>query len=63
MWKQLGFYKKELPQKSFNHLKTRLHEFAAAYKFWSFLNHTNLGSVIEFGAGGYTQTRNLMQVK
>jgi hypothetical protein len=37
-------------------------EFSEAFKQWHYLNHTNLGKVIEFGSGGYTQTRNILEV-
>lgn len=64
-WKQIGFYKKELTiaseRRRHNHLIERLDEFGQGYSQWQFLNNANLGSVIEFGAGGYTQTRNIME--
>jgi hypothetical protein len=62
-WKQLPFYQKDLPKTRPSHLKTRLLEFSDAYKQWHFLNGTNLGKVIEFGCGGYTQTRNILEVR
>lgn len=61
LWKQLPFYRKDLPKKNHNHLIERLDEFATAYQQWHFLNHTNLGNVLELGAGGYTQLRNILQ--
>ena len=64
-WKQIGFYKKELTiaseKRRHNHLIERLDEFGQGYSEWQFLNNVSLGSVIEFGAGGYTQTRNIME--
>ena len=64
-WKQAGFYKKELTiaseRRRHNHLLGRLDEFAEGFAMWHYLNNTNLGHVIEFGAGGYTQTRNILE--
>ena len=64
-WKQAGFYKKELTiaseRRRHNHLLGRLDEFAEGFSSWHFLNGSNLGHVIEFGAGGYTQTRNILE--
>lgn len=54
-------YVKELPQTRHNHLRGRLDEFAEGYESWRYLEDTNLGDVIEFGAGGYTQLRNIME--
>ncbi len=63
VWRQLGFYRKDLPiQGRQSHLIARLDEFARGYGHWTYLNNTALGSVIEFGAGGYTQLRNVMEV-
>jgi hypothetical protein len=62
-WKQLPFYQKDLPKTRPSHLKTRLLEFSDAYIQWHFLNGTNLGKVVEFGCGGYTQTRNILEVR
>lgn len=61
IWKQLGFYKRELPQKRHNHLRGRLEEFANAYKHWRYLEGRNLGKVLELGCGPYTQTRNILE--
>jgi hypothetical protein len=61
-WKQLPFYQKDLPKTRPSHLRTRLKEFSDAFRQWHYLNHTNLGKVIEFGAGGYTQIRNILEV-
>lgn len=63
VWRQLGFYRRDLPVSvnRANHLTFRLLEFANAYSNFYYLNHTDLGSVIEFGAGGYTQLRNIME--
>ena len=61
-WKQLPFYQKDLPKTRNSHLKTRLQEFSDAFEKWHYLNGTHLGKVIEFGAGGYTQTRNILEV-
>lgn len=61
IWKQLSFYKKELPQTRHNHLRGRLDEFANAYDGWKFLEGQNLGNVLELGAGGYTQIRNILE--
>jgi SAM-dependent methyltransferase len=64
-WKQAGFYKKELTiaseRRRHNHLIERLDEFGEGFEQWHFLNDTDLGHVIEFGAGGYTQTRNILE--
>jgi len=64
-WKQAGFYKKELTiaseRRRHNHLLGRLDEFAEGFGMWHYLNKTNLGDVIEFGAGGYTQLRNILE--
>ena len=64
-WKQIGFYRKELQiaseRRRHNHLIERLDEFAEGFANFGFLNDTNLGRVIEFGAGGYTQLRNLLE--
>mmetsp|Transcript_37748 Transcript_37748/g.65240 ORF Transcript_37748/g.65240 Transcript_37748/m.65240 type:complete len:346 (-) Transcript_37748:82-1119(-) len=60
-WKQLPFYTKDLPRARHTHLKERLKEFAVAFDHWDYLNNTDLGHVIEFGAGGYTQTRNILE--
>lgn len=61
-WKQLPFYQKDLPKTRPSHMKERLKEFSDAFSSWGYLNGTNLGRVIEFGAGGYTQTRNILEV-
>ena len=61
-WKQLGFYTKDLPKTRHTHLRERLDEFSEAFHRWHYLNHSNLGDLIEFGAGGYTQTRNIFEV-
>jgi hypothetical protein len=61
IWKQLGFYKKELHQTRHNHLRARLDEFAVGFGQWTYLENVSLGHVIEFGAGGYTQIRNIME--
>jgi len=65
-WKQIGFYTKELRICSLNlrhtHMRQRLDEFTISYSHFAFLNQfQSLGSVIEYGAGGYTQTRNLLE--
>lgn len=64
VWRQLGFYRKDLPKShmGLTHLTARLDEFARGYSQWTYLNNTDFGSVIEFGAGGYTQLRNIMEV-
>ena len=60
--KQLHFYQDRLPRKRRNtDLVGRLIEFAEGYEQFRALNHTHLGHVIEFGCGGYTQTRNIME--
>jgi 2-polyprenyl-3-methyl-5-hydroxy-6-metoxy-1,4-benzoquinol methylase len=65
VWKQLSFYKKELTvaseRRHHNHLRERLDEFYDGYQNWTYLEGLNLGDVIEFGAGGYTQLRNIME--
>ena len=65
VWKQLSFYKKELTvaseKRRHNHLIERLDEFSEGFSSWHYLNNTHLGDVIEFGAGGYTQTRNILE--
>lgn len=65
VWRQESFYRKELHQTKNphrrNHLRTRLIEFSDAYANWHYLEGINLGNVIEFGAGGYTQTRNMLE--
>ena len=65
-WKQLGFYTKELRICSLNlrhtHMRQRLNEFSISYNNYAFLdNIESLGRLIEYGAGGYTQTRNLLE--
>lgn len=71
-WKQIGFYTKELRICSLNlrhtHMRQRLDEFYESYDRYSFMHSyksatgcKGLGRVIEFGAGGYTQTRNLLE--
>lgn len=40
----------------------RLREMANGFDHFKKLNNTHLGSVVEFGAGGYTQTRNIFEV-
>jgi hypothetical protein len=60
-WRQLPFYKKELPQKRHNHLRGRLDEFADAFNGWVYLNNTRFGKTLELGCGGYTQLRNIME--
>ena len=65
-WKQIGFYTKELRICSLNlrhsHMRERLDEFTQSYNHFAFLNeYKTLGKVIEYGAGGYTQTRNLLE--
>ena len=64
-WKQIGFYKKELTiaseRRRHNHLIERLDEFAEGFASWGWLNGSHLGTVMEFGAGGYTQTRNILE--
>lgn len=64
-WKQIGFYRKELTiaseRRRSNHLIERLDEFAEGYNSWGWLNNSHLGDVIEFGAGGYTQIRNVLE--
>ena len=43
-------------------MRERLNEFTRSYGHYAFLNEfTTLGRVIEYGAGGYTQTRNLLE--
>lgn len=59
--KQLGFYAKDLPKRRHTHMRERLDEFSKAFDHWQYLNDTNFGSVIEFGVGGYTQLRNIME--
>lgn len=61
IWRQLGFYKKELPQTRHNHLRGRLDEFTKAYSDWGFLQGSSLGNVLELGAGAYTQTKNILE--
>ena len=71
-WKQIGFYTKELRICSFNlrhtHMRQRLDEFYESYDNFTFMYNyksatggKGLGRVVEFGAGGYTQTRNLLE--
>jgi hypothetical protein len=60
---QLPFYQRELPQKKKNHLKSRLDEFAEGFHNFSYLAGLDLGDVVEFGAGGYTQLRHIMEVR
>jgi len=65
-WKQIGFYTKELRICSLNlrhsHMRQRLDEFTISYSHFAFLNgYKSLGNVIEYGAGGYTQTRNILE--
>lgn len=61
-WLQLGFYTKELPQGTHNnHLHGRLHELAEGFSNFHFLEGFDMGNVIEFGSGGYTQTRNIIE--
>jgi SAM-dependent methyltransferase len=71
-WKQIGFYTKELRICSFNlrhtHMRQRLDEFYESYHNYTWLHGyqsptgaKGLGRLIEFGAGGYTQTRNLLE--
>ena len=62
VWKQLGFYTKDLPKTRHTHMRERLDEFSFAFHRWHYLNHSNFGDMIEFGAGGYTQTRNIFEV-
>tara|TARA_B110000090_G_C13368567_1_gene441056 strand:- start:740 stop:1927 length:1188 start_codon:yes stop_codon:yes gene_type:complete len=65
-WKQIGFYTKELRLCSLNirhtHMRGRLDEFADSFSNFEFLKkEKTLGNVIEFGAGGYTQLRNMLE--
>jgi hypothetical protein len=64
-WKQLSFYKKELTiaseRRRHNHLRERLDEFVSGFNNWTYLEGMHLGNVVEFGAGGYTQLRNIME--
>ncbi len=62
-WKQLPFYMKDLPKARHTHLRERLDEFATAFNNWDYLNNSNFGNVLELGAGGYTQLRNIMEVR
>lgn len=61
--KQLKFYNTDLQVNQFRHthMKQRLDEFGTAFDQWKVLNGTDLGDVVEFGAGGYTQLRNIME--
>eukprot|EP01039_Chlorochromonas_danica_P000649 gene649-704_t len=61
VWKQLSFYRRELPQTRHNHLRARLDEFAVAFHQYSSLEGVDLGKVLELGAGGYTQTRSILE--
>jgi hypothetical protein len=65
-WRQLSFYKKELTQTSKErnkrtHMRIRLDEFGSGFHEFQSLNNINLGNVIEFGCGGYTQIRNILE--
>ena len=53
-------YSKNKTSSNGNHLSKRMHEIAEGYDFFSFLNGTNLGSVIEYGCGPITQLHNIM---
>ena len=59
--KQLPFYSLEYRKGGSSHLKNRLLEFADGFSKWTYLNNTDFGDVIEFGAGPYTQLRNIME--
>eukprot|EP00981_Chlorochromonas_danica_P012928 scaffold5574_cov162-Ochromonas_danica.AAC.3 len=61
LWKQLSFYRRELPQTRHNHLRARLDEFAVAFHQYSSLEGLDLGKVLELGAGGYTQARSILE--
>ena len=66
VWRQMPFYKQELTQtsqdsKARTHMRIRLEEFHEGFRGFQGLNGTHLGRVVEFGAGGYTQTRNLLE--
>jgi len=65
-WRQLSFYRKELTHTSLGHKAThmrhRLEEFGDGFERFATLNNTDLGDVIEFGAGGYTQIRNILEM-
>ncbi len=65
-WRQLSFYRKELTHTSLGHKAThmrhRLEEFGDGFERFGALNGTDLGDVIEFGAGGYTQIRNILEM-
>ena len=61
--KQWKFYNNDLPKaswNSYNHLRQRLDEFAESFDEYRVLNHSYLGNVCEFGAGGWTQLRSIM---
>lgn len=60
--KQLRFYNNDLPRKRRNtDMRGRLDEFAEAYQNFYAINHTDLGEVIEFGCGGFTQFRHILE--
>jgi SAM-dependent methyltransferase len=63
LWRQKPFYTKELPKARDTRtlLNMRLLEFSQAYDHWHYLNNSDFGHVIEFGCGGYTQLRNIME--
>jgi hypothetical protein len=66
VWRQLPHYKQELTQTSTDsesktHMRIRLNEFGEGFNQFYVLNNTNLGNVIEYGAGGYTQIRNILE--
>ena len=64
-WRQLSFYRKELTVTSlgqrYTHMQQRLDEFSDGFQHFAALNKTNMGHVVEFGAGGYTQTRSILE--
>lgn len=63
LWRQKPFYVKELPKArdARTLLNMRLVEFSHAFDRWRYLNRSAFGDVIEFGCGGYTQLRNIME--
>ena len=66
VWRQMPFYTQELTatsrgRQSRTHMRIRLDEFYEGFRGFQGINGTDLGRVVEFGAGGYTQTRNILE--
>lgn len=66
VWRQLPHYTQELTATSTSaekrtHMRIRLEEFGSGFQQYAALNDTNLGNVVEYGAGGYTQIRSILE--